>query len=170
MNLTDSIKLGILTDELDSDIPQNEVNEELLKNYDRNELYDSIEYRISQPYLTFLLQSTDKFDESYWDIILDRIAQIYSLNIAKIYEDGILSTKNISLESIKFLAYIKVRLIYHIENNKVNKNITTEELLHFLEKDEAPEIMIMCIKYIDEDSYKKFIDRIFAEVKMNYME
>lgn len=170
MNILNDVNMGRTVDPITSEVGQDEVNNVLLVEHDRRELIESIHYRLSQPYLSFLLQSTNKNDIKYWNVILDEIAKVYSLNIVKIYADGILSTNNISIESIKFLAYLKVRLIYHVENKKIEKTISKEDLLIFLENDKAPEIMTTCIKYIDQESYMKFIDRIFLEVKMNFFE
>ncbi len=174
--LTDDVNLGEVTDEIDSDYSQTDLNNQLLIFHDRREIFESLEHRISKPYLEFLLQSVNIKDHDYWQALLQEISRIYSLNIGKIYADGILSTQDFDSEIVRLLIYLKIKLINNIELKKdmdgiiIDRNISRDDFEKYVEFDNAPEVMRICIKYIDGDSFKKFISRLFLELTLNFME
>jgi hypothetical protein len=56
METDNDLHLGILTDSLNSEIPQEELNEDLLKEHNQYILLNSIKNRLSSYYLSYLLE------------------------------------------------------------------------------------------------------------------
>lgn len=168
MSITDQRFLGHISESMDED--QSDLNEALLFESDRIDLIVSISNRISEPFLKFLLDKTDKDDIEYWGIILTELSSVYSLTYAKIYKNFILSKTEFIKDIIHSLLYIKINLINLIEQGKINKNITRDEFEEFLSKSNSSKLIKECIKYIDSESYTKFIHRLFYEVTLDFME
>lgn len=175
-SLFDDMHLGQTVDEVESNYSQTDLNNMLLIEHDRRAILESLKYKISRPNLEFLLNSIDLNDNLFYKNLLNEIASVYSLHIAKIYADGILSTKSISSETLKFLFYLKIKLINNIDKSIqlndiiINRDITRDKFEEYLKLDNAPEIMNMCIKYMDKENYKRFINRINLESSMTYMD
>lgn len=175
-SLFDDNYLGSTVDEVDSNYSQTDLNNMLLIDHDRRAITECLKFRISKPNLEFLLNSVDLNDNLFYKNILNEISSVYSLHLAKIYADGILSTKSIANETIRFLFYLKIKLINNIEKTIqlndiiINRDISRDKFEEYLKLDNAPEIMNMCIKYMDKENYKKFINRINLEASMVYMD
>lgn len=170
MSLLNQPYLGHITDPLDSEVPQDELNGELLAEFDAIELLRSIHMRISEPMIKYLLDHIDKNDIGFFTQLLNTIAKVYSLNYLKLYKERFIE-KNDYVKSIIYITiFIKIKLINLIETKRIEKDISREELEKFLIIEDAPSLLIECIKYIDAESYKKFINRIFIEEKLGFIE
>lgn len=170
MSLLNQPYLGHITDPLDSEVPQDELNEELLREFDSLELLRSMNMRISEPMIKYLLDHIDKNDIGFFTQLLNLLAKTYSLNYLKLYKERFLD-KNDYVKSIIYITiFIKIKLISLIETKRIEKDISREELEKFLTIEDAPPLFIECIKYIDLESYKKFIAKIFLEEKLSFIE
>jgi hypothetical protein len=176
-DILNDVVLGSTVDELgDDEYDQNELNEDLLNNHDKKTLINNIGKRMSKPYIMNLIESLDKTDIKYFDILLNEISREYSLNFCKLFEDKLFDIGNYVDEILKFIIYLKIKLILDIEDftilnsTRLNKTTTREEFEIYLNKDNAPELIKLCIKFIDGESYKKFIDKIFLEAMEDYIE
>lgn len=169
-NLMDDSYLGNLVDLIDSEEDQSILNIDLLYDHDRVQLINSCKYRINTSYLNFLIESCDLNDIEYWKIVLSEYINEYNLNPAKLYIDNNIDNKNLTSQIIEFIIYLKIRFVSLIEKRKIDKNITRDNLENYLRITEAPDIFIYSIQYIDKDSYKKFIKRIFDEINYSFME
>lgn len=170
MSLLEQPFLGHITDPEDSEIDQTEVNEDLLKEHDGIELIRSINLRLSEPMLKFLTLNLDKNDIGYFTILLNNIIKTYHLNYLKLYKEVFLEKDEYIKSIIYIIKFIKIKLINLIEIKQLSKDISREELEKFLMIENAPKLLIDCIKYIDSDNYKKFINRIFMESKLDFIE
>jgi hypothetical protein len=172
METDNDLHLGILTDSLNSEIPQEELNEDLLKEHNQYILLNSIKNRLSSYYLSYLLEEVSKTDSILWDNILEELIRVYSLNYLKIKHD--IFVYESYLEKIKdiitLLIYIKIRLIRHIDNGKFKESIKHDKFLDLLIEDKAPNTLVELIKYSDNESYKKFVSRLFLEQKLDFMD
>lgn len=170
MSLLEQPFLGHITDPEESDVEQTEFNEELLKEHDSIELIRSINLRLSEPMLKFLTLNLDKNDIGYFTILLNSIIKTYHLNYLKLYKEVFLEKDEYSKNIIYIIKFIKIKLINLIEIKQISKDITREELEKFLIIENAPKLLIDCIKYIDLNNYNKFINRIFMESKLDFIE
>lgn len=170
MSILDSEYLGTTVDELDSDIEQSDLNVDLLVNYDREQVFECIKNRISFSYLEFILNSVEVNDIKYWIEILNECARVYSLNYLKMYSETVETKEKLGIEVIKFLLFLKIKLIDLVERKEIDiKDMTRDNLENYLIIIKAPVILVDAIRYIDGESYKKFIKRIILETKLDFM-
>lgn len=170
MSILDSEYMGTTVDELDSDIEQSELNLDLLVNYDRSQVFECIKNRISFSNLEYILGSVEINDNNFWIGILDEAARVYSLNYLKMYSEDAETKDKLGVEVIKFLLFIKIKLIDLVERKEIDIiNMNRENLENYLIITKAPDILVNAIRYIDGESYKKFIKRIVIETKLDFM-
>lgn len=170
MGITDQRFLGHVVDSLDGDQEQTDLNETLLFENDQIEFIRSFNSRVSEPLLQYYIDHLDMDNLDYFVLVLNNLSKIYSLNYLKLYKYEIKDKESYIKNIIYTIIFIKIKLIYLIEIQKIEKDITRDEFEKFIMIEHAPDLLLECIKYIDADSYKKFITRLFNEVKMEFME
>ncbi len=173
MDLSDDINLGRLTDELDADEEQSDLNIELIEDHNKLEILNGIENKISRYYLEYLIENIGNMDYDFWTkIIFKKIIKVYSLNTLKLFIDRVLWNDDLLNQSLKLLFFLKVDLVGKIDNHEIgfDKTIDREEFENYLIENKAPKIFIDCIHYIDGESYSKFMNRLFLEKEMEFIE
>ncbi len=165
--------LGRTSDEEDGDEDQSDLNEASVEESYSIELSKVIPYKISKYYWKFLIDSISddtKTNKEYWKSILTKFENHYNLNTIQLIKDNILQNDSDSISNIIYLiSYIKLRLIHYIEMDKLDSNITLDNLIEFIEKDKAREIVLLVFKYLDRDSFNKFKAILFSEAKKDYV-
>lgn len=169
MSLIDDEVLGHVTNTgEEGEEDQYELNEELLILHDKNKLSESLKYRINNEYLNFLYSRINN-NKDFWSNFLIKISSEYNLNVAKLYADGIIDNEDLASEVKKFYKYLKLNLINDVELNKIDKDLNRDQFERYIQDKKAPRILIYSIVYIDRVSYKKFINRLFNEVNLDFL-
>lgn len=159
---------SILVDEEDSDYSQEDLNEELLLLHDRRELIKCLSKRVTEFYLKFLVDNTDMYDIKYWRQLSEAVAREYYLNYLKVYKEGFMDSRPIAIEILQTIFYLKIKLIECIIDKKLRDDISIDEFIKFLEVDNAPKLVVECIRYSDLVSFNRFKSRIFREKDLDY--
>ena len=163
--------LGKLSDEIESDIPQVDIDTENLSNFNSVKFLEMFRKRINMEHFKYLVDIPDFNDLKYIEKVISTIIKEYSLNYLRFYLDTEKYDINkLTNELIKSIIYLKINLVKYIETDQIDKEIKYEDLVKFLEDTKAPKLFLDCIKYIDKESYIKFINRIFLEIKLEYLE
>lgn len=170
MSLLEKPILGHVIDLEESEEDQYDLNEALLFEMDRIDLLDSISLRISESLLKFYIDKLDLNDIEYFNMILNRLAKVYKLNYLKLHKYNINQKSEYIQSILTTLIFIKIRLISLVENNQLDKSISMEDFEKLLIQQNAPQLLVDSIKFIDIYSYEKFINRIFNEVKFDFTE
>lgn len=170
MGLENSIFLGYLPDEEESEETQEEVNERSLKLYNQSQLIDGISKRISRFELRLLLENLKNSNDEFWILLLKVIIKEYSLNPLKLYLAEGFSGFNRIREIKKLLIFIKILLIEKIIDKELKQDIFRSEFETFINSLDPPELMRVSIKLIDTESLEFFIRHIILESKSDYSE
>lgn len=170
MGITDQRFLGHIVDPEESDYEQTAMNEDLLFEHDQIEFLRSFNLRISDPMLKYYLDHIDMSNTDYFTLVLNSLAKTYSLNYLKLENYNINDRNEYIKGIIQTIRFIKIKMISLVEIKKIDKDISREEMEQFLHIESAPKLLTNCIKYIDAESYKKFVSRLFVEVKQEFIE
>lgn len=161
----EELLLGRLVDELegDSDI-QDEVNEESLKLYDEARLIRCIKHHVSNATINYYLDNIEEDNEDYWARILNEMARHYQLNPLKMFVSQSFRISNYIEHVKKLLKYIKTNVMNMFIEGIINEETDRNSFEEILEgDDDAPLLMKWVIKFIDKESYIKFISILVSE-------
>lgn len=170
MGLEEHLILGKLSDELESDIPQEEINELSIFQYNQFQLITFIGERISKYELKFLLDELKDSNEEFWTLVLGKIIGKYSLNSLKPYLSSGFRMFNIKTEIPKLLYFLKIDFIDIIIDKKINTDITRKELFRLLKSTNniIPKLFIRSINLIDNESFEGLVRILINESKLEF--
>lgn len=141
---------------------QEDLNAESLMLYDQELLIRYVGKHVGMMALKEQIESLEECDEEFWFRVFKKIIRTYSLNPLK---NDLASVSDLDMKSntIGILKDIKIRLLDDILEDKIKKDITREELEKYVIDNDYTKKFQWVIKYIDLESYEKFIKKIFKE-------
>jgi len=141
---------------------QEDLNEELLMFFDQVMLLKYVSKRVGSIGFLELIDSLRECDYEFWYRAYIQLIKVYSLNPLK---TDIANCAALGLieDTINILTDIKVKLINDILEGRVNKEVTRDEFEIFLRDNNYCYKLQWVIKYIDKESFAKFVKRIFYE-------
>jgi hypothetical protein len=167
MGIQDSLILGITSDEMDSNLDQDEINEISLYLYDQEELLRKVKERMSKYMLEFYIEKIPAEDIEFWSIMLQEIIQVYSLNSLKPYMAEVFRTPELGKNIKDLLWFVKTDLITNTVEN-ITIDTTREKLVELLKSWKAPILLVYAINMNDGGSLDSFKKAIVQESKMDY--
>lgn len=176
MGLDDYAVLGTMSDELDGDDDQEDVNESSLFYVACTQLVEATRQRISKYDLENIFDDIKEYGGDIdsidiWEPVLKELIKFYSLNPLKFFLSEGSRNTNLSIWTRQLLLFIKNELLKYYSDNPVKNvnEINRESLKMVLTTLRAPYFMKYTLFYIDNDSLGKFAYRIFNEFKLEYM-
>jgi hypothetical protein len=167
-DILDSQVLGRLTDEIDSDIPQEDVNEESWFRFNQTNLIESMFKKISEYELKYLIEDVYNSDNEYWKIVLKSLIRHFSLHSFKIYlfnEIDIFGEKNDIIKLIYFIKIILQNKLMRIKSNYFER----ENFINLLKTIKStPDYFSNLILDLDDESYSIFIKKLLKESQEEY--
>ena len=167
----DSVILGRLVDEIESEDDQTDLNERSLFLHDQEVLIKSIDRKISKYELTFLLEQIKDSSDEFWVSLLKKIIRCYSLNSLK----TILSTtssSDLTQSILRLLIFIKIELVNYIEDKMLKvEDLDREKLEEIIISMDSgnSELFMVTLSYLDKESLHRMIHKLVNESKMEYM-
>jgi len=170
MPIQNSIVLGAMTDELESEETQEEINEISLYLHDQREFLDQIEVRISKYLIDFYMKEFSYRDLEYWLVVLQEIIRVYSLNGLKPFLAEGFRTTQIAVDIRNIVWFLKVKLIDALVDKKIMFTIETsrDDLLSKMKEFDAPSLLIYAVNLSDDESLTSFKRAIIKESKMDF--
>jgi len=141
---------------------QEDLNAELLMFFDQVMLLKYISKRVGSIGFLELIESLRDCEYEFWYRAYIQIIKVYSLNPLKT-DISNCTTLGLVENTINMLSDIKVKLMNDILEGRINKTITREEFETLLHENNYCYKLQWVFKYIDKESFNKFIKRIFYE-------
>jgi len=168
------IATSYLVDEEEAEESQTEKNEDLLILLDQKDLLKSISIKTSKYDLNYYLDNLDILNDEFIQLLLKRFITVYSLTPLKQYLSPAFSTIDVRKHLIKIIKLIKIKLVEElIEDDSLLdliRNGDREEILEIFNNIEPNIFMNHSMKFIDNDSLKRFITVIERENEAEYDE
>lgn len=165
------LNLGKLTDELNSDIPQEDINAESLKQMDREEFINIVSKRTSETFLKYYLESLKDESVEYYIDVMREIIDHFSLMPLKVFlKDGFIISSYIS-QVRRIVTYLKININSMILDKIITKDTNREEMEDLLRKDDkCPFLLVWALKFIDRESYDEFLSVILKDSVSEFTE
>lgn len=154
MSIDDSLLVNRYTEEGYMFEDQEEVNENSLWLHDQREFLDSIsDKHVSKYDIEYYLKELSDSSGAYWAAVLREIISHFKLNTLKFFLDDELTSDRIR-ETIELVRFLKIKLadIMMIEQFPQ----TRDEILKFMEKNNAPGFIIFAMNTVDRDDLESF--------------
>ena len=166
-SIFDDPNMGELVDEITSDESQEDLNiEKLYKHYMRSILF-MISKRCSYYEISSAFDEIGIGEPEFWFETLKEIIIVYSLNPLKNYlYPGFKIQLDIEKDIKDLILFLKGTLIRKMESKELDIKLFTDiETFKniVLSIEECPKLLEISMEYIDDDSYKKFIKKIYEE-------
>lgn len=172
--LEDTKIIGKISDPINNEFSQEMINSISLYEVNKNNLLDSIKYRISRFELSYLLDELKDslVEKEYWLDVLKEIINVYKFNSLKIFlSNDRLIDKDISIEIMNLVKFIKINLIEMFEDKEIqlvdNMGVMYKKLK---EKENVSKLFLRGLLFVDIDSYDQMVKILDNESKQDYKE
>jgi len=163
MPLNDDPVLGTLVDpkEYPGD-SQEDLNAEILMVHDQNLLLSYLKRHLAIPVLDDILVDLRECDDLYWEKVLRRMIVEYFLTPLKMY---LTETKipNFSHHVQMLIKCLKISFMEKILEKIITPDMSRDDLEKIIIEQFESALLIWVIKFIDRESYSRFMIRIFSE-------
>jgi len=166
MPLNDDPVLGRLTDpkQYPGD-SQEDLNAELLMVHDQNLLLKYIRKHVGFYTIKDILDNLRDCDDNYWEKVLRRIIQEYSLGALEVYLSEV-KIDHFSRHVQSLFFHIKTRCVEDISEGVIKSEISREDFEKYLKETQTDSILLIWgVHYMTGEDYSKFSKRLFEESK-----
>lgn len=164
-------ELGKLTDEENSDVPQEKITEGAIKQKDMEDLIDLVSKRTTETTLKYYFENLLAESIEYWIDVMKSVINYYHLTSLKVFLNDSFIIPAYKLQVKRIIKYLKVDIMNKMLEKDVTRETTRDQLEEILQKDEeCPFLLKWAIKFIDRESYELFIAVLFDELNSPFME
>ena len=172
MSLFDDEIFGLTVDENDDEeVSHDEIGKLMLDTHEQNQFLKLLDKRVTPSLVKYYLKELDKEDEddeTFWEKIFRRLVNTFALFNLRLFltETRITSFEKHVKDLVKDL---KINIPQDIVERKITKEISRDDLEDLLIADKKYGTLLKwSIKFIDQESYKRFIMQIIKISKMEF--